>query len=224
MPDFCAAYGCANERSLQTRSRGITFHKFPKGIERRRQWELALRREGFIANDRSLLCSEHFVGEDFDRTGQTVRLKAGSLPQIFNFPSHLQKLVATRKSTAARRAEEILPMVLQNEPPSDDQHAATGERQQSRKTATDHLYALPSCPKALKAKLDAAMKTVRKLQRQKCNAFMRERRAKKNMHALLEQLEDKRLINEELTDKLECYSDLPIHLLSRQGVECTKDQ
>ncbi|KAK1902453.1 THAP domain containing protein 7 [Dissostichus eleginoides] len=26
MPDFCAAYGCSNHRSLETRTRGITFH------------------------------------------------------------------------------------------------------------------------------------------------------------------------------------------------------
>ncbi|KAM3605598.1 uncharacterized protein V6R79_001603 [Siganus canaliculatus] len=224
MPDFCAAYGCSNERSLQTRSRGITFHKFPKSRERRRQWELALKRDGFAANDRSLLCSEHFRNEDFDRTGQTVRLKAGAVPQIFNFPAHLQRPIATRNTTASRKAEENLPMDLhQDDPPPDD--AATGERSKNRKRkATDHMYALPSCPKAVKAKLDAALKTVRKLQREKSNALARERRAKKNMHALLQELKDKNLINEELKDKLECYSDLPVHLLSRQGVEYTKAQ
>ncbi|KAK5917105.1 hypothetical protein CgunFtcFv8_012023 [Champsocephalus gunnari] len=44
------------------------------------------------------------------------------------------------------------------------------------------------------------------------------------MQALLEELKEKNLINEELKDKLECYSDLPVHLLSRQGVEYTKAQ
>ncbi|KAF3854210.1 hypothetical protein F7725_022265 [Dissostichus mawsoni] len=44
------------------------------------------------------------------------------------------------------------------------------------------------------------------------------------MRALLEELKEKNLINEELKDKLECYSDLPVHLLSRQGVEYTKAQ
>ncbi|KAG5270527.1 hypothetical protein AALO_G00193680 [Alosa alosa] len=28
MPDFCAAYGCANQRCLEVRTRGITFHQF----------------------------------------------------------------------------------------------------------------------------------------------------------------------------------------------------
>ncbi|XP_070848703.1 THAP domain-containing protein 2-like [Chaetodon trifascialis] len=200
MPDFCAAYGCTNARSLQTRTRGITFHKFPKCSERRRQWKRALRRDGFVANDRSLLCSEHFSNEDFDRTGQTVRLRAGAVPTIFNFPVHLQRPVAPRNTTASRRAGENLPMdPQQDQPPPDIPQAATGERQRSRKSkAPDHQYAFPSSPKALKAKLDAAMATVRKLQREKSNALARVRRAKKNMKALLEELKAKNLINEEL--------------------------
>ncbi|XP_070814251.1 THAP domain-containing protein 6-like [Chaetodon trifascialis] len=196
MPDFCAAYGCTNARSLQTRMRGITFHKFPKCSERRRQWKRALRRDGFVANNRSLLCSEHFSNEDFDRTGQTVRLKAGAVPTIFNFPVHLQRPVAPRSTTASRRAGENLPMDPQQDQPPPD----------IKRKAPDHQYAFPSSPKALKAKLDAAMATVRKLQREKSNALARVRRAKKNMKALLEELKAKNLINEELNDKLECCS------------------
>lgn len=117
MPDFCAAYGCSNRRSLKTRARGITFHLFPKTGKMRRQWELALRRDGFVASDRTLLCSEHFRGEDFDRTGQNVRLKDGVVPSIFNFPSHLQRLVATRSTTTSRRAEDNLPVDLSQDVP-----------------------------------------------------------------------------------------------------------
>ncbi|XP_034060419.1 THAP domain-containing protein 2-like [Gymnodraco acuticeps] len=106
MPDFCAAYGCSNHRSLQTRTRGITFHMFPKTGERRRQWELALRRDGFVSSGRTLLCSEHFRSEEFDRKGQTVRLKDGVVPTIFNFPAHLQRPEATRSTTTSRRAED----------------------------------------------------------------------------------------------------------------------
>ncbi|XP_061883612.1 THAP domain-containing protein 3-like [Entelurus aequoreus] len=157
MPDFCAAYGCSNRRSLKTRTRGITFHRFPKTGERKRQWELALRRDGFVASGRTVLCSEHFRSEDFDRTGQTVRLKDGVVPTIFNFPAHLQRPIATRSTTTARRAEDNLPMDLsQDEPQPDVQQGATGERRKSRKRqATDHLYALPACPKAIKANLEA---------------------------------------------------------------------
>ncbi|XP_060924593.1 THAP domain-containing protein 6-like [Limanda limanda] len=188
MPSFCAAYGCSNTRCLETRTRGITFHQFPKTGERRRMWEVALRRDRFAASDRTTLCSEHFRSEDFDRTGQTVRLKDGVVPTIFNFPAHLHRSVATRTTTTSRRADDNLPMDLMPDV------GATGERRlECKRQATDHLYALPASPKAIKAKLEEASARVRKLQREKTNAFRRENRAKNNMQALLEKLKEKNL-------------------------------
>ncbi|KAM6964775.1 THAP domain-containing protein 6-like [Tautogolabrus adspersus] len=182
MPDSCAAYGCANRRCLEMRTSGITFHKFPKTGERRRMWELALRRDGFAASDRTVLCSDHFRSEDFDRTGQTVRLKDGVVPSIFSFPAHLQRSVATRSTTTSRRAEDNLMDLMSDV-------GATGERRLGRKRqATDHLYSLPACPKAIKAKLEASSARVRKLQREKSNALRREKRAKYNMMASCLQL------------------------------------
>uniref|UniRef100_A0A672H2L9 THAP-type domain-containing protein n=1 Tax=Salarias fasciatus TaxID=181472 RepID=A0A672H2L9_SALFA len=220
MPDFCAAYGCSNERSLQTRALlFLPFLRFPKSGELRRQWELALKRDDFVVNNRSLVCSDHFHKEDFDRTGQTVRLKAGAVPKIFNFPAHLQRVCLSLAHKNSRHKTYfflihnpiiniyIFLLLLLCSYVFQNQKAATEETQMTRKREScDHLYALPSCPKALKSKLDAASQMVRKLQREKGNAMARERRAKKNMRALLEELKDKNLINEELKDKLECYS------------------
>jgi hypothetical protein len=64
----------------------------PKDPQRRKQWLIAMRREDFKASDSSKVCSQHFVDEDFDRTGQTVRLRAGVIPSVFDFPNHLQKV------------------------------------------------------------------------------------------------------------------------------------
>jgi hypothetical protein len=47
---------------------------------------------------------------------------------------------------------------------------------------------------------------VRKLQREKINGIRRENRAKNNMQAVMEELKEKNLINEELKDELECHS------------------
>lgn len=80
----------------------LTFLRFPKTGERRRKWELALRREGFVATNRTLLCSEHFISEDFDRTGQTVRLKDGVVPSIFKFPAHLQRVRVSLNNNNSR--------------------------------------------------------------------------------------------------------------------------
>lgn len=66
------------------------------------------------------------------------------------------------------------------------QQGASGKRGLSRKRqSTDHLYALPACPKAIKAKLEEASARVKKLQQKKSNALRKEKRAKNNMQALL---------------------------------------
>lgn len=65
---------------------------------------------------------------------------------------------------------------------------------------------MPASPTALKARLSEALARVESLERERRNGMLRERRAKKNVHALLEDLREKNLINEELKDKLECYS------------------
>uniref|UniRef100_A0A3Q2P8A9 THAP-type domain-containing protein n=1 Tax=Fundulus heteroclitus TaxID=8078 RepID=A0A3Q2P8A9_FUNHE len=195
MPDFCSAYGCGNKRALQTRSRGITFHKFPKDTTLRKKWELAVRRDGFVATDRSMLCSEHFKDEDFDRTGQIVRLRLNVIPSIFNFPTSLQKQEVKRSTRTAKKAEESLAMDL-------TQFSNKDEPQKN----LDHNYALPTSPTALKAKLSEAWARVESLEREKRNAKIRELRAKKNMGSVLQDLREKNLINENLQDKLECYS------------------
>ncbi|KAK0147105.1 THAP domain-containing protein 6 [Merluccius polli] len=74
MPGWCSAYSCSNERTVENRNRGITFHKFPKDKDVRKKWEVALRREGFTASDYSIVCSsEHFKQADFDRMGPLAR-------------------------------------------------------------------------------------------------------------------------------------------------------
>ncbi|XP_060778334.1 collagen alpha-6(VI) chain-like isoform X3 [Neoarius graeffei] len=58
----------------------------------KKQWETAVRWEGFSATPSSMLCSEHFRTEDFDRTDQTVRIREGAVPSVFSFPAHLHRI------------------------------------------------------------------------------------------------------------------------------------
>uniref|UniRef100_A0A8C6P0D9 THAP-type domain-containing protein n=1 Tax=Nothobranchius furzeri TaxID=105023 RepID=A0A8C6P0D9_NOTFU len=95
MPEFCAAYSCSNRRTVESKARGITFHKFPRK-DMRKKWERALRRKDFTATNTTVLCSEHFKPEDFDRTGQIVRLRDGVIPSIFSFPVKPQKVSASK--------------------------------------------------------------------------------------------------------------------------------
>ncbi|KAK9966342.1 hypothetical protein ABG768_003460 [Culter alburnus] len=70
----------------------------------------------------------------------------------------------------------------------------------------DHSYALPNSPTRLKARLSEALARVESLEREKQNAKTRERRAKKTVKSLLEDLKEKNLINEELNERLGFHS------------------
>ncbi|XP_077052491.1 THAP domain-containing protein 6 [Siphateles boraxobius] len=195
MPDSCVAWGCKNRRTIQTKSRGITFHKFPKPKALRKQWEIALRWEGFSASDSSVLCSEHFREQDLDRTGQIVRIRDGAKPSVFNFPAHLQRQVSARTTKTSKRAEESLSV------------DCSLQFQETRPPPNvDHSYALPADPTGLKARLSEALARVESLERDMRNVKKREQRAKNIVLSLLEDLSGKNVINEELEHKLNFYS------------------
>ncbi|XP_056107740.1 THAP domain-containing protein 6-like [Rhinichthys klamathensis goyatoka] len=215
MPEHCATYSCSNRRTIANRARGITFLKFPKDKDVRKKWEVALRREGFTASFSSVLCSQHFKQGDFDRTGQIVRLRYVVIPSVFSFPVHLQRLEKGRATSTSRRAEESLSVASQ-----DSQETATSHPQPQPNY--DHGYALPASPAALKTRLNKAFTRVESLEREK-NAMAREKRSKTTVKSILGDLREKNLINEELKEKLEFYSDLQIDLMAKQGHEYTKD-
>ncbi|XP_014896156.1 THAP domain-containing protein 6-like isoform X1 [Poecilia latipinna] len=214
MPHSCSAWNCTNRFSSQTRSIGITFHRFPKDSHLRKRWETALRRKGFSASLSSMLCSEHFRPEDFDRTGQTVRIRTGAVPSVFRFPAHLHKHVFTRTSKTSKKAEETLSLdcsqlVQEAEPVSvatnTRMHTASPRHQQIKQ---DHSYALPSSNDDLRARLREALARVESLERERRNAKDREKRAKKTVSGLLEDLRMKKLINEDLKEQIDLYSGI----------------
>uniref|UniRef100_A0A3Q2PST6 THAP domain-containing protein 6-like n=1 Tax=Fundulus heteroclitus TaxID=8078 RepID=A0A3Q2PST6_FUNHE len=194
MPHSCAALDCTKRCTVQTRSLGITFHRFPKEAVMKKRWVKAVRRKGFSPSTASRLCSEHFNEEDFDRTGQTVRLRDGVVPSVFSFstPPKKRRAAKTTKTSSIKqesKAAESSPPAHKPEPqPAPD---------------LDHSYALPPSLGDLKAKLIEALERVENLEREMRNAKDRERRAKNALQVLLEDLKEKNLVNEELKQKLE---------------------
>ncbi|XP_047208156.1 THAP domain-containing protein 6-like [Girardinichthys multiradiatus] len=194
MPVSCSAYGCKNRRTSLSKHRGITFHQFPKNPELRKAWILAFRRMDFRPSNKTVLCSNHFNKGDFDRTGQTVRLREGVIPCVFaSFPNHLKKKpVKARSTRTSRRAlETIKDHVPAPKPP--------------KLSVSDHHYALN--PDQVKKKLSDAQARIEELERQLRNAKDRERRQKQTLKSLLEQLEDKGMISEEIQIQLLQESD-----------------
>lgn len=67
--------------------------RFPSDPKRRKQWELACKRADLVANNNSRICSCHFLESDFDRTGQTTRIREGVVPTVVaDLPPHLIKV------------------------------------------------------------------------------------------------------------------------------------
>ncbi|XP_051918556.1 THAP domain-containing protein 6-like [Hippocampus zosterae] len=183
MPAHCAAIGCTQRRTAESRKQGITFHKFPRGDEMRRLWEKAMRRRDFTASDESVLCSQHFRSRDFDKTGQICRIRAGVIPSLFNFPDRPQQIPHEEKRTSTIRttktsikAKESLPLPI---PPK------VIKKKPRFNITLDHNYSLPNSPAALKAKFNAAAARLWSLEKQKRNALVRERRARTTLMAVL---------------------------------------
>ncbi|XP_029828736.2 THAP domain-containing protein 1 isoform X1 [Ixodes scapularis] len=91
----CVAWNCQNRSDGP---QGTSFHKFPlTRPELLELWLHNLNREpGWEPNVRSVLCSDHFLEKCFDRTGQTVRLRADALPTIFAYPEdRVQDIIET---------------------------------------------------------------------------------------------------------------------------------
>ncbi|XP_051933765.1 THAP domain-containing protein 6-like isoform X3 [Hippocampus zosterae] len=231
MPEYCVAHGCKNERNAEVKARKITFHKFPKEKHKRRQWEVALRRKNFVASDHSVLCSVHFNPEDFDRTGQTVRLRAGAIPSVFTLPAHLPKQASKRtKECLELESMDVSQAVLKPDPEPIVARMTDGDsrindemKNDSQSHTTDHSYTLPpAC--LLKKRLDEALARVESLERDSRNAKIRESRAKQTVRCLIDELKEKDLINIELQDRLDFYSGLKLDLLEKKGHEYSKDQ
>lgn len=65
---------------------------------------------------------------------------------------------------------------------------------------------MPASPTAVKAKINQHLARLESLEREKKNTMSREKRAKTTVKALLGDLREKNLINEELSEKLAFYS------------------
>ncbi|CAH0699646.1 unnamed protein product [Spodoptera exigua] len=81
----CAVASCRNTSAKITKNKdGITFHRFPRDRERRKQWELAVNREEeWCSTASSAVCSEHFETKDFYLTESGLRrLSVEAVPAI----------------------------------------------------------------------------------------------------------------------------------------------
>ncbi|KAM4704258.1 THAP domain-containing protein 7 isoform 1-T3 [Rhinophrynus dorsalis] len=115
----CSAANCVNRQTALSKRKGITFHRFPKEEARRKLWVLAVScSHAAVGSDwtpsiHSSLCSQHFQDKQFDRTGQTVRLRDTAVPTIFSsvngskMPRHCSALGCTTRDSRQTRGNNI---------------------------------------------------------------------------------------------------------------------
>ncbi|XP_040079301.1 THAP domain-containing protein 1 B [Ixodes scapularis] len=80
----CSVLSCQNYRGRNRESRkgkSTTYHSFPRSRpEIYQQWVTNVRRGTWQPSVNNVVCSDHFEEDCFDRTGQTVRLRADAIP------------------------------------------------------------------------------------------------------------------------------------------------
>ena len=159
---MCAAYGCSkrpNDKSSTPNGLTIpiSFHKFPKDDDLRREWMRNIYRKSFTPSKFSQICSLHFEKSCFKETENRPRLKKNAIPTIFlSLPSNLQASIQRRnanfkKASPKARSTAYADMKRQR---IKDRERQREEIEKTRRTiALDHPYTLES-PPTLKRKLD----------------------------------------------------------------------
>ena len=93
--DFCIL--CGNSRLKKGDSSRLSYHRFPKNLEKRTQWLRAFHLSADVIKDHSRVCSRHFYGGD---------PKNGPDPNVGRkFASPIKKHTS-RSKRAKRRQEE----------------------------------------------------------------------------------------------------------------------
>ncbi|XP_015259142.1 PREDICTED: uncharacterized protein LOC107103823 [Cyprinodon variegatus] len=217
MPVVCAANGCNNRRSTQSRSRRITFHKFPsRGVARHKallgHWPPTAYAPPAIHKYRQAHCPhpdkflpklpvEILMSPPSKRKTQTpTKAEQSQLLDLsrkaeFSLLLDLSKPLPESNETATE-AEESQPLDLSmktvNNPPLDPLQDLPESKPQPN---DDHSYALPCSPTLIKARLSDALNRVEILEQENLNAKAREQRAKKYIERLLDDLKRKNLTN-----------------------------
>ncbi|XP_052801896.1 histone-lysine N-methyltransferase SETDB1-like isoform X2 [Mya arenaria] len=100
---YCCVYDCNSNGRYDSE---ISFHKFPKDENIRKQWVVKIRRD--IGNDfqiskTTVVCCKHFKTEDYVgwTPSKTRRLKKGIVPSVFDWSEEkTARRLLTRKPTA----------------------------------------------------------------------------------------------------------------------------
>lgn len=70
----------------------VLLFRFPKDKELCEMWIHNLRRENYVPSASAVICCEHFEDSCYECYASPRKLKPGTVPTIFQYPSHLPKV------------------------------------------------------------------------------------------------------------------------------------
>ncbi|CAB4058661.1 unnamed protein product [Lepeophtheirus salmonis] len=147
----------------------ISFHRFPKEVNERNKWRIAVRRKGWKPTDSSRICSIHFKDEDYIEGLQRRVLTPGAIPSIFpSFPPHLQRVENKRRVLVRNNIQKL--GLQNNETSNKCQRSSIPLIMPPYKpppskpiTETEHNYSYPNDINILKNRCNMLKETLEKM-------------------------------------------------------------
>ncbi|XP_034016307.1 THAP domain-containing protein 2-like [Thalassophryne amazonica] len=195
MPTECAHATCKN---VVGKGNGLSFHRFPNDKDRAARWTYLMRRnKEWKPKSFDRVCSVHFKHEDFDLTGQTVRLRDGVEPSVFDLPPHLQKASRPRHTKNSQKRPASPEVCGQASTTSSTGAVASISQNFHSYAAADEV--------SFKDKWLQAERRADDLEQKLHNAVKREKRSRTNIGSLIEELKEHGHLIRDLQQQLEAY-------------------
>lgn len=223
MPVSCAAFGCKSRYNLETRDKGITFHRFPKSNPRLLdKWRIAMKRatstgELWMPSRYQRLCSLHFEEKCFDTTGQTKRLRDDVIPSIFNFEQNLKAKQRSRTVVSKRQASE------NRNVPAKDLEVDHNPINTCASISQDHIYSMPDI-ETLKRKMQDTEEARPQKERELEITVKPEQHVEQTWSSMYNKLTEKGLTTPQLNDVLLSLREIPMELFKRPVSDYSVDQ
>lgn len=95
---YCIAFGCSNDSRY---SKNISYHRLPRDEKQRKVWLTKISRENPTISQNSVVCSEHFEPDCFERDMKAELL--GSKPKAWLKPEAVPSIFSHRPPAKKRR-------------------------------------------------------------------------------------------------------------------------
>ena len=115
----CMAVDCNNDSKW---TKGISFHGLPKDDKLKNEWLAKINRVNPTISKNSVLCSEHFTPNCFERNLKAelvgvrgkAKLKQGAVPTIFSHrPAMKKRRVSSERRQEKKAKEEVRIVFIQ---------------------------------------------------------------------------------------------------------------